>query len=185
MRSWYVRIMETLKEHSRSLVPLYIGDNMLVQNQSGNSPGKWDRSGIVVESKGHDQYVVKVAGTGRLTLRNCCFLRVFTPRFPQGSIWKFERPSSPTNKDNHTVLLTHSFALQTWTWHTNVKEGEQSQSSSTAGIKTTNCNGIDETNCNTINVNLYCLTNLQNRPHFAVCKTTKGKLPCTHSKTKQ
>ena len=65
----------------------------LYKNQSGNFPGKWDRSGIVIESKGHEQFVVKVAGTGRLTLRNRRFLRIFTPCFLQGPTWKFERPS--------------------------------------------------------------------------------------------
>ena len=36
---------------------------------------KWDHTGIVVETKPHDQYVVKVSGSGRLTLRNRRFLR--------------------------------------------------------------------------------------------------------------
>ena len=54
---------------------------------------------------------MKVAGTGRLTLRNRRFLRVFTPRFPQGPTWKFERPSSPPNDNNHTEPLTHQLTL--------------------------------------------------------------------------
>ena len=51
----------------------------MIQNQSGRFPTRWDKSGCVVEVKGHDQYVVKVTGTGRLTLRNRRFLRRYEP----------------------------------------------------------------------------------------------------------
>ena len=51
------------------------------QNQAGNHPRRWERTGIVVETKDHDQYNVGVDGTGRLTLRNRRFLRNFTPIF--------------------------------------------------------------------------------------------------------
>lgn len=36
-----------------------------------------DQSGIVMEVKDYDQHVVKIAGSGRLTLRNRQFLRKF------------------------------------------------------------------------------------------------------------
>ena len=49
---------------------------------AGNNPTKWDRSGIVVESLGNDQYKIKVDGSGRLTLRNRRFLRAYTPVTP-------------------------------------------------------------------------------------------------------
>nr|XP_033946685.1 uncharacterized protein LOC117452278 [Pseudochaenichthys georgianus] len=39
-------------------------------------------SGIVVESPGHDQYRIRVDGSGRLTLRNRRFLRAYTPATP-------------------------------------------------------------------------------------------------------
>ena len=38
------------------------------------NPTKWDRSGVMVESARHDQYRVKVDGSGRITL-NRLFLR--------------------------------------------------------------------------------------------------------------
>ena len=50
--------------------------------QKGPNPTKWDRSGVVMESPGHDQYRVKVDGSGRLTLRNRRFLRSYTPATP-------------------------------------------------------------------------------------------------------
>ena len=75
LKTRYVRTLETLSEHSRPLSPLRIGDGVMIQNQSGRFPKKWDKSGVIVETKANDQYVVKVAGSGRLTLRNRRFLR--------------------------------------------------------------------------------------------------------------
>ena len=79
LRTRISRTTENLKAHSRPLRPLAIGDRVFVQNQRGPNPNKWDRSGLVVESAGNDQYRVKIDGSGRLTLRNCRFLRAYTP----------------------------------------------------------------------------------------------------------
>ena len=73
---------ESLRDHSRPLRPLAPGDRVFIQNQQGNNSTKWDRSGIVVESLGNDQYKIKVDGSGRLTLRNRLFLRACTPVTP-------------------------------------------------------------------------------------------------------
>jgi hypothetical protein len=64
----------------------------MIQNQSGGYLKKWDKSGVVVETKAHDQYVVKVAGTGRLTLRNRRFLRRYSPHHTQGQTWQCASP---------------------------------------------------------------------------------------------
>ncbi len=77
LRTRYVKTLENLSEHSRPLPPLRHGDPVMLQNQHGQYPKKWDRSGVVVETKDNDQYVVKVAGSGRLTLRNRRFLRKY------------------------------------------------------------------------------------------------------------
>ena len=82
LRSRISRTTESLKEHSRPLQPLVLGERVFLQNQQGTSPNKWDRSGIVVESPGHDQYQVKIDGSGRLMLRNYCFLRAYTRAIP-------------------------------------------------------------------------------------------------------
>ena len=79
MRTRMTRTVESLSEHCRPLPPLSVGDRVFLQNQVGNSPKKWDRSGTVVECSGHDQYVVKVDGSGRLTTRNRRFVRTFCP----------------------------------------------------------------------------------------------------------
>ena len=70
LKDRYIRTLETLSEHNHSLDPLQLGYKVFVQNQTGNFPKRWDRSGTVMETKGKDQYLVKVSGSGRLTLRN-------------------------------------------------------------------------------------------------------------------
>lgn len=55
---------------------------MFLQNQPGFNLNKWDRSGILVESSGHNQYRIKVDGSGCLTLQNCCFLCAYTLAIP-------------------------------------------------------------------------------------------------------
>ena len=72
---------ERLTEHTKVLPPLQVGDSVYIQNQVGNSPNKWDKSGKIVEVKPFDQYNVKVDCSNRLTLRNRRFLRHFLP-FP-------------------------------------------------------------------------------------------------------
>ncbi len=69
---------ESLKAHTRPLCSLALGEKVFIQNQQGNHPTKWDRSGTVVELLNHDQYRIKVDGSGRLTLRNRRFLRSYT-----------------------------------------------------------------------------------------------------------
>ena len=101
LKTRYVKTLEDLDEHSRPLPPLRHGDHVIIQNQQGQFPKKWDKSGIVVEVKGNDQYVVKVAGSGRLTLRNRRFLRKYEPHFKQGSGSYFHPPSTEAQ---HTPL---------------------------------------------------------------------------------
>ena len=51
------------------------GPHVSIQNQSGKKPAKWDRTGTIVETRDCDKYVIKVDGSGRLTLRNRRYLR--------------------------------------------------------------------------------------------------------------
>ena len=79
LRNRHHRICERLTEHTRSLPPLKIGDHVRIQNQTGANPTKWDRTGVIVEVRQYDQYVVRVDGSGRVTLRNRKFLRKYLP----------------------------------------------------------------------------------------------------------
>ena len=78
LRARFVKSVENLGARARPLPQLAVGDGVFVQNQCGPQPNKWDRSGILVELRGNDQVLVKVDGTGRLTLRNRRFLRKYT-----------------------------------------------------------------------------------------------------------
>ena len=104
LRDRYVKTLETLKEHSRALPALHCGDHVMVQNQTGQFPNKWDKSGIVVEVKDFDQYVVKVTGSGRLTLRNRRFLRKYVPHSFEGNV------AFKTRKDHRSNLQAQSYS---------------------------------------------------------------------------
>ena len=82
IRSRFVKTCERLKEHSKELPPLQEGDTVFIQNQNRayGKPNKWDREGTIIQTGEHDQYLVRVHGTGRVTLRNRRFLRKFSPR---------------------------------------------------------------------------------------------------------
>lgn len=81
LRHRHALAMEAWTEHTKQLPPLRIGDHVMIQNQSGNFPTKWDKSGTIIEVKQHHQYLVKVDGAGRYTLRNRQF-RSPSPRPP-------------------------------------------------------------------------------------------------------
>ena len=77
LKERYVWSTENIKQHARPKEPLQVGDNILIQNQTGNNLTRWDHSSIVVETRDFDQYLVKYSGSGRLTLCNRQFLRKF------------------------------------------------------------------------------------------------------------
>ena len=79
LRVRFSKTSESLNEHAKPLTPLKTGDKCFIQNQTGSNPTKWHRTGTVVEVADHDQYIVKVDGSGRLTKRNRKFLRSFKP----------------------------------------------------------------------------------------------------------
>ena len=83
LKSRYARGAEKWSEHTKRLPPLVVGDKVFIQNQTGPHPKKWDKTGTVTEVKQHDQYVIKVDGSGRVTLRNRKFLRRYLPVIPE------------------------------------------------------------------------------------------------------
>ena len=82
IRTRLIRSCEVLERGCKELPPLREGEAVLIQNQDNSSGrgNKWDRQGRVIAAKSNDQYLVKVDGTGRLTLRNRRFLRKFQAR---------------------------------------------------------------------------------------------------------
>nr|KAG5701617.1 hypothetical protein BaRGS_019306 [Batillaria attramentaria] len=60
LRNRHMRAAERLSEHTRILPPLVVGDCVRIQNQTGPNTTKWDKTGLVVEVRQFDQYVVRV-----------------------------------------------------------------------------------------------------------------------------
>ena len=81
LRNRHQRMQEVWSEHTKSLPPLNVGEYVRVQNQIGPKPRRWDKTGIIVEVKGFNQYMVKMDGSHRVTLRNRRFLRKYEPMF--------------------------------------------------------------------------------------------------------
>eukprot|EP00111_Clytia_hemisphaerica_P012274 TCONS_00036043-protein len=79
LRERFHHSAEKRNEHAHALPNLTPGHRCYIQNQSGNHPKRWDRSGTVVETHGNDSYSLKVDGTGRVTRRNRRRLRQFLP----------------------------------------------------------------------------------------------------------
>ena len=77
LRQRHLRSAERWSEHTKKLPPLAVGNHVRIQNQTGRHPTKWDKTGQIIEVRQHDQYIVRVDGSRRVTLRNRKFLRKF------------------------------------------------------------------------------------------------------------
>ena len=78
LRNRHMKAAERWTEHTKRLPPLVVGDHVRIQNQTGPHSTKWDKTGAVIEVRQFNQYVVRVNGSGRITLRNRKFLRKYT-----------------------------------------------------------------------------------------------------------
>ncbi|XP_021351985.1 uncharacterized protein K02A2.6-like [Mizuhopecten yessoensis] len=111
LRNRHMRESERWSEHTKRLSPLAVGDHVRIQNQVGPHPLKWDKTGIITEVRQFDQYVVRVDGSGRVTLRNRKFLRKYIPvvtppaRYTiDNQIGLSHRTTSPTSNAPDTVV---------------------------------------------------------------------------------
>ena len=100
--------MEKWLQHgAKSLPPLNNGDTVAVQDLTNKGkPGRWTKSGIIVEVLPHDAYLVKVHGSRALTKRNRRFLRKITPFTPASPITYGESyavPPLPTQANRDTT----------------------------------------------------------------------------------
>ena len=121
---------EELERGCRELDPLREGDKVLIQNQSRDAsrPNKWDRQGTVIAIKDNDQCLVKVDGSGRLTLRNRRFLRKFES---EESCFPYEMPVlvkdqtiEYSDNDGMKVLSTPVAVMES-KWDTQLKKESQ------------------------------------------------------------
>jgi hypothetical protein len=114
LRKRHTRAEERLAEHTTRLPPLRVGDHVRIQNQSGRDPNKWDKTGLIVEVRQHDQYVVRVDGSGRVTLRNRKFLRRFQLYKPSihSPVATLHHPTNlPCATDRPTTSITQSHSV--------------------------------------------------------------------------
>ena len=56
-----------------------LGDSVMVQDQSTHKPGRWTKTGKVVDILGFESYLVKLDGSNVLTKRNRRFLKRIIP----------------------------------------------------------------------------------------------------------
>ena len=110
LRTRYQGCQERLAEHARDLPPLLLGDRVAIQNQTGRRPSKWERTGTVVEVRDHDKYVMKVDGSGRLTMRNRRFLKKL---FQDNAIFKAQQVPSSMKELTPTMINDSSAELRT------------------------------------------------------------------------
>ena len=75
----HVKMAEQLSKGTKQLPPLQEGDCVVIQDQTGNTPKRWSKTGKILEALGYDSYLVKVDGSNRLTKRNRQFLRCYKP----------------------------------------------------------------------------------------------------------
>ena len=90
------RMEKVLQHGSKALPPLSHGDYVAVQDQqtNNNKPGRWTKSGQVVEILPHNSYMVKIHGSRAATQRNRRFLRKITPFSPIIPV-TVEEPATP------------------------------------------------------------------------------------------
>ena len=110
LRNRHVKMKERLTEHTKNLKSLAIGETVYAQNQLGNFPRKWDKTGAIVECKPYDQYLVRLDGSRRVTLRNRKFLRAYTPWQNLGNQTPARAPESPQiiANDQHEKIVNET-----------------------------------------------------------------------------
>ena len=106
LRSRHMQANKRMSKHSRRLTPLQVGDHVHLQNQIGSEPLQWDTTGVIVEVRPYDLYMVKVDGSNRTTLRNWKFLRKFLPTAVSAS------PKSDCQDHNHLRELPRPVITQ-------------------------------------------------------------------------
>ena len=96
----HMRAAEYWSEHTKYLPALVVGDYVRIQNQTGPQPNKSDMMGRAVGVRQFDQYMVRVNGSGRMTLRNKKFPRNYIPVISRA-------PHRTIDEDRHRYILRY------------------------------------------------------------------------------
>ena len=105
LRNRHAKAYERLSKYTTKLNPLKVGDHVHIQNQVGNYPRKWDKSGVIVEVLQNDQYRTKVDGSGRVSLRNRKFLRKYYPIGKPDTPFTLPFNTTSTSNNEPTLLI--------------------------------------------------------------------------------
>ena len=100
-KSYSKRILDKavqLTKGSKQLPALKPGDHVHIQDQYGNTPKQWNKTGVIVEVGKHDDYLVSIDGSRHVTKRNRKFLRKITP-----AIDTWSAPTAPTTRVTPTA----------------------------------------------------------------------------------
>ena len=106
---------EKMARNTKKLKDLPIGTLVTIQNQSGRYPTKWDKTGVVVEVRPHEQIVVRVDGSRRLKLRNRRFVRELDPRKTSLEDQHLMTSTNPAPALIPRKMRTRQTAAATWT----------------------------------------------------------------------
>ena len=98
-----------MSNKSKPLHPLKPGDQVAIQNQTGNNPRQWLHTGVVIEVGPYNSYHVSVDGSRTITKRNRQYLRKISPfqNLPTPSTppptpsQAKEHPKQPTSSPQH------------------------------------------------------------------------------------
>ena len=64
---------------TKDLQELEVGTAVAIQNQTGQNPTKWDKTGIIIENKPNSKVMIKVDGSRHVTMRNRRHVRPMEP----------------------------------------------------------------------------------------------------------
>ena len=80
------RFISNVREATpRNFSRLEIGDSVILQNQHGNNPNQWQKTGRIVETSAHRKYRVLVDGSRHTTTRNRKFIRKIPDSFREST----------------------------------------------------------------------------------------------------
>ena len=100
------------RKRTHILPALSPGDCVVIQNQAGNHPRRWDKTGVVKEVRPDRQYIVKTHGSGRLVLRNRVHLRLIQPMLSDKPLPKpspaYINDPSPTLDSPPYIAMPHA-----------------------------------------------------------------------------
>ena len=106
------RLIEKYNRTAHTLRPLLKGQIVSIQCTNNN---RWNTTGQIIETLPHNQYRIRVDGSGRITLRN--------RRFPQET----QNPVNPTSNS------------KSFQWNTNTRKGWWKQNTGTANHRQWKC----------------------------------------------